>query len=99
MKIIAISSDVPGTTDEQFAPHLKTEARRAWELYLSGDVREFYFRADESSAVLILECESVEAAGEILATLPLVRERLITFKLIPLAPYPGFARLFEQDRD
>ena len=35
----------------------------------------------------------------ILATLPLVQEGLITFELIPLAPYPGFARLFEQDRD
>lgn len=99
MKIIALSSDVPGVTDEQFPPHLKAEALRAWELYLSGILREIHFRADESSAVLILECERVEAAGEILATLPLVQEGLIAFELIPLAPYPGFARLFEKDQD
>jgi hypothetical protein len=29
-----------------------------------------------------------------LDTLPLVREKLIGFELIPLMAYPGFARLF-----
>lgn len=94
MKIIALSSDVPGVTEDQFPPHLKAEALRVWELYLSGVLREIHFRADQSSAVLILECASVEAANELLHTLPLVRENLITFEIIPLAPYPGFARLF-----
>ena len=27
-------------------------------------------------------------------SLPLVREKLITFEVIPLKPYPGLARLF-----
>jgi len=31
----------------------------------------------------------------VLATLPLVKEGLITFEIIPLAAYPGFSRLFE----
>jgi len=30
----------------------------------------------------------------LLATLPLVQARLIAFDIIPLAPYPGFGRLF-----
>jgi len=30
-----------------------------------------------------------------LNTLPLVKEGLITFELIPLKAYPGFERLFE----
>ena len=33
-----------------------------------------------------------------LDTLPLVRAGLITFELVPLAPYPGLARLFEKIR-
>jgi hypothetical protein len=33
-------------------------------------------------------------AAKILDQLPLVREGFISFKLIPLAPYDGFARLF-----
>jgi muconolactone delta-isomerase len=94
VKIIAISSDAPGVTDDQFAPHLRAEARRAWELVQSGALRELYFRADQPDAVLIFECESVEAARDLLDTLPLVRAGLLRFELIPLAPYPGFARLF-----
>lgn len=97
MKIIAISSDAPGVTEDQFMPHLKAEARRAHELVQSGALRELYFRADQPDAVLIFECQSVEAARELLDTLPLVRAGLIRFELIPLAPYPGFARLFADD--
>ncbi len=97
MKIIALSSDAPGVTEDQFAPHLKAEARRAWELAQSGALRELYFRADQPDAVLIFECAGVDEARNLLATLPLVRAGLITFELIPLAPYPGFARLFAEE--
>jgi hypothetical protein len=61
-------------------------------------IRELYFRRDQSTAVLVLECADVEAAREALATLPLVEAGLIRFDLLPLAPYPGFARLFAAER-
>jgi hypothetical protein len=94
MKILGIEKGVPGTTAEQFGPHLEAEAERAWELYQAGIVRELYFRQDRTTAVLVLECASVEEARQVLGTLPLVREGLIVFDVIPLRPYPGFARLF-----
>lgn len=95
MKILALEhalSDAPPTA---FQPHLKAEAARAWELYQSGVLREMYFRADQHTAVLMLECADLTAARALLDSLPLVKAGLITFDLIPLAPYPGFARLFE----
>ncbi len=95
MKILAIEKEVPGIPDDAYEPHLKMEAARAWELYQSGVLRELYFRADWPGAVLVLECAGVDEAAEILGTLPLVQQALIAFDLIPLAPYPGFARLFE----
>jgi hypothetical protein len=67
---------------------------RAWELYQAGVIRELYFRTDEPSAVLVLECADVDEARSVLATLPLVNAGLIDFELIPLRAYPGFARLF-----
>lgn len=94
MKILAIEKEVPGSLPEQFAPHLEAEARKVWELYQSGVIRECYFRRDQSAAVLVLECDSTDEAEAFLAALPLVAEGLITFDLIPLAPYPGFSRLF-----
>jgi len=97
VKILALGRDVPGVTDEQFGPHLKAEATRAWELHQQGVIRELYFRADEDAAVLVLECGNLAEAERALASLPLVREELIAFDLIPLRAYPGFARLFAAD--
>ncbi len=97
MKFLALEQDVPGAPAEAFAPLLKPEATRAWALYQSGLLRELYFRADRHAAVLVLECDSAEAARQALDSLPLVAAGLIAFELIPLAPYPGFARLFSPE--
>ena len=94
MKILAMEIENEDVKPEQYAPYLKAEARRVWELYQSGAIRELYFRANRSEAVLMLECAGVNEAGQTLASLPLVRAGLITFDMIPLIPYPGFARLF-----
>ena len=96
MKILAIEKEFEGKTAEDFQPHLEAEARQVWELYKKGVIREIYFRADQTSAVLILECDNLEEAKEKLSTLPLVREDLIYFELIPLVPYPGYERLFKK---
>ncbi len=94
MKILAMEIETAGVKPEQFGPHLKAEARHVWELYEKGLIRELYFRADRSEAVLILECENAGEARQTLASLPLVQAGLINFEVIPLIPYPGFARLF-----
>lgn len=96
MQIIALEREQPGLTAADFAPHLEAEARRVWELHQSGVIRQVFFRADESSAVLMLECATLDEARVVLASLPLVQAGLITFDLIPLRAYPGFARLFRQ---
>ena len=97
MKILALEKEVPGATAEEFGPHAKAEAVRAWELYQAGVIRELYFRQDRPEAVLVLECADVREADQVLATLPLVKAGLITFEVIPLVAYPGFARLFVED--
>lgn len=96
MKILAMEIETEGVRPEQYRPHLQAEARRVWELYQSGAIRELYFRADRSEAVLMLECADAGEAEQVLASLPLVQAGLITFEVIPLGPYPGFARLFGQ---
>ena len=95
MKILAIEKEFAGKSPEDFQPHLEAEARRVWELYKKGVIREIYFRADLKNAVLILETENLKEAKEKLSTLPLIQEDLIYFEFIPLAPYPGFERLFK----
>jgi hypothetical protein len=94
MKILAMEIELEGVNPEQFRPHLKIEAQRAWKLYRTDTIRELYFRADHSEAVLMLECTDVNEAQQILQSLALVRAGLIAFEIIPLIPYSGFARLF-----
>ena len=96
MKILALEKEIPGALPEQCTPHLKAEAARVWELYKNGHIREMYFRQDRKDAVLVLECADVETAHSLLETLPLVQADLIRFEVIPLAPYPGFERLFAE---
>ena len=94
MKVIAIEHELPEASAEKFQQYAIEEARKVWELHQTGRIRELYFRTDRKEAVLVLECSSVHEAQEILSTLPLVRNKLIAFEIIPLRAYPGFERLF-----
>lgn len=100
MRILAIERPVPGVSEEQFTAELAiAESRRVWELHQAGTIRDLYFRADESAAVLVLECEDVATAGAVLASLPLVAAGFIEFEVLPLKAYPGFGRLFAPETD
>ncbi|MBK9925071.1 MAG: superoxide dismutase [Anaerolineales bacterium] len=94
MKILALEHELPDATAEKFQQYAKDEARKVWELVQAGVIRESYFRVDRSEAVLMLECQSVDEARDVLSALPFVQNKLITFELIALKAYPGFERLF-----
>jgi hypothetical protein len=64
----------------------RTEGCEGW--------REAYFTADTNEPVSVLECGGADEARIHLGNLPLVKAGLIDFKIMPLTPYPGFARLF-----
>lgn len=97
MKMLALEKEVPGTASARAGSFLKHEAEKAWELYQAEFIRELYFDRDRETAVLLLESPDVETARQKLGTLPLVKAGLITFEVIPLIPYPGFARLFASE--
>ena len=45
VKILALEVEAEGIKPEQYKPHLKAEARRAWELYLAGSEAADSWRA------------------------------------------------------
>lgn len=92
MKILALEKECEGKTEEEFQKYSEAEAMQVWHLYKSEKIREIYFRGNQKSAVIILECKDSEEAKEILSSLPLVKNKLIYFEIIPLIPYPGFER-------
>ena len=62
MKILALEHELSDLTAERFQQYAKDEAKKVWELVQAGVIRESYFRADRSDAVLVLECQTVEEA-------------------------------------
>ena len=96
MKVLALGHDVVAQDDPRFAELRPSEARRIWEMYQADVLREVYFRADSPNGVLLFEVPDVAAARAAVDSLPLVAAGLIDFDLVPLRPYPGFARLFRE---
>ncbi len=94
MKILAIENESRGINWSDQKEILKTEASAVYELIKEGLIREIYFN-ENKNAVLILECESMSKAIELLDLLPLVKKGLITFKVMELNPYTGFDRIIE----
>ncbi len=96
MRILALEVEKADATAADFQPYLAREANAVWELYQAAVIREAYFRRDQKSAVLILECADVSEAEQKLGQLPLVAAGLIGFDLIPLVPYSGFSQALRQ---
>ena len=98
MRYLALGSQVdisfPGRTREEATALGRAEARRSWELYQAGVIREASFRADVHRSVLVLEAPDEAAAREALGSLPFVRAGVLSFEIIGLVPYDGWARLF-----
>jgi hypothetical protein len=94
MKVLALGFDVVSQDDPRFAEIRPAEARRVWDLYQADVLREVHFRADRDNGVLLFEVPDLAAAREAVDSLPLVAAGLVDFDLVPLRPYPGFARLF-----
>ena len=95
MKILAMEKEIPGLTSEEFSTFAKAEARQVWRLIQEDKIREIYFRGDQESAVILLECQDTSEAKQILGSLPFVINSLIEFEIYPLRPYPGLDRLIK----
>ncbi len=92
MKILAIEKELKPVDWNNESQTLIEEAKSAYKLLLSGDLREIYF-TENKNAVLILECENKIVAKQLLDKLPLVMKGLIEFEILELHPYTGFTRL------
>jgi len=97
MKILAIDKILPKATPKKIKEISYKEMIQAWKHYKSGFLREFYFRIDRPGAVLVLESESTIEAQKILSELPIVKEGLVEFEIIPLGYFLPIESLFSKD--
>lgn len=94
MKFLAMSRRVDGATQDQVAEQATPEALAAFRLMRQGVFEQLYFSPDWKGAVLVVQADSREDAQAALASLPMVRERIIAFDVWQLTPYDHYSRLF-----
>ncbi len=93
MKILAIERDAKGVDWNAVGQDLlKQEAVEIYRMYLARQLREHYFN-EHKCAVLVLECDDMEQARNLLGKLPLVKDGLVDFDVMELRPYTGYERL------
>jgi len=97
MKLLCLDIPQPGASLEKYLPHMKDEARHAWQSYKCGIIRDIYFRQDRPGVAIIAECASVEAARQALRDFPLAKAGLIDWDIIPLGPFLNWETLFAAD--
>ncbi|WP_371827466.1 hypothetical protein [Cupriavidus sp. KK10] len=85
-KILAIGTFPPGTDMQLVQRILPTEVRETARLYLEGKIDQWYSLEDRAGVAFILNVTDVSRAHEMLEALPLGKEHLMTFSLLPIGP-------------
>jgi phosphopantetheinyl transferase len=96
MQVLVIARVKPGLEIEKVLPFVSKEAAQAWEFYASEQIRQMYYIADMSGAVMFWEGENVESVAQEVNKLPMVKEEILACEILPLKPYTGYGSLFAQ---
>lgn len=96
MQVLVIARVKSKIPLEQILPFVSAEADRAWKFYASEQIRQMYYIADMSGAVMLWEGESVESVSQEAQKLPMFKEGILELEILPLKPYTGYASLFAQ---
>jgi hypothetical protein len=96
MQVLVIARVKAGIPLEQVLPFVSPEAAQAWEFYASEQIRQMYYIADMSGAIMLWEGKNVESVTQELNKLPMVKEGILACEILPLKPYTGYASLFTQ---
>jgi hypothetical protein len=83
MVILTVKADV---THEQMMAVMPAEIRQTVQLYLNGQIREWYSRADGRGVVLLLDTRDVAEAQAIMEGLPLAKQSLMDHEYIAVGP-------------
>ncbi|MFB2981212.1 hypothetical protein [Microseira sp. BLCC-F43] len=98
MQVLVIARVKSGIAIEQVLPFVSPEAAQVWKFYQSEQIRQIYYIADMSGAVILWEGESVESITQEMQKLPMVKQGILACEILPLKPYTGYASLFSQQQ-
>jgi hypothetical protein len=85
MKVMAIGTLKP-LSQEQRQQYLPKEVPATLQLYLDGNMEQFWLRENEAGVIFLMSVQSVDEADKLLRGLPLGEANLLTFELMPIGP-------------
>ena len=92
-RILAIGTINPGVDQAKVLAILPDEVRETINLYLDGNIDQWYSLQDRRGVVFILNVTDPAVAHEMLEKLPLGQAHLMSFELISLGPLNPLRRL------
>jgi hypothetical protein len=92
-RILAIGTIQPGADLQQVRRILPGEMQATAELHLQGKIDQWYSLQGRPGVVFILNVTDPAMAKEMLEALPLGREHLMSFELVPLGPLTPLRQL------
>jgi hypothetical protein len=92
-RILAIGTIRPGADLQQVRRILPGEMQATAEVYLQGKIDQWYSLQGRPGVVFILNVTDPAMAKEMLEALPLGREHLMSFELVPLGPLTPLRQL------
>jgi hypothetical protein len=84
--VMVILTVKAGVTREQVMAVMPAEIRQTVQLYLNGQIREWYSRGDARGAVFLLDTSDVAEAHAIIEGLPLAKQNLMDHEYIAVGP-------------
>lgn len=90
-RVIAIGHVTENWTPEAIRTVMPTEVRETVDLYLQGHIDQWFMRKDEPGVVFVFNASEVAAVHDLLEALPLGKEHMMTFELIPVGPLAPLA--------
>jgi hypothetical protein len=85
MKVFAIASIPSNVARENVRKRLPDEVPATLMLYLEGKIEQFWFR-ENMGPIFLMNVNALDEAKEILGSLPLVAEGLMTYEYLPVTP-------------
>ena|SRR5690242_7078350 len=84
--VMVIQTAKQGVNAQQIMAVIPDEIRATVQLFLNGQIREWYSRGDGKGIVFLVEAKSEQEARSIMQTLPLAKEQLMDEQYIPVGP-------------
>ena len=84
--VMVILTVKAGVTREQVMDVMPAEIRQTVQLYLNGNIREWYSRGDGRGVVFLLDARDVNEAQAIMDGLPLAKENIMDHEYIAVGP-------------